>query len=90
VPWKTHEAIASVEDADERREMLDRAGSEGWTVREAKAEVSRLKAARAIGAPATGDGTCTVADLWRLVESGRKFGSIYADPNERAEEKIAC
>lgn len=54
VAWKTHEAIASVEDADERLVLLERAASEGWTVREAKSQVARLKAARAIGAPAAG------------------------------------
>ena len=55
-----------------------------------KAEVARLKAGHAIGAPAAGEGTCTVADLWRLVERGQHFGSIYADPHEHAEAKSAC
>jgi hypothetical protein len=45
-----------------------------------RAEVSRRKAAQAIGAPLPSHGTCTVADLWRLVALDRTFGCIYADP----------
>lgn len=69
LPWSTHAELARVEDVQERAELLDRAAEERWTQRQARAEVSKLKAAKAIGAPVASDGTCTVADLWRLVEN---------------------
>jgi N6-adenosine-specific RNA methylase IME4 len=80
VSWMVHRALAAVEDADERRALLRQAEAEGWTVREAKAQASRRRAAKAIGACMPGEGTCTVADLWALVDQGRRFGCIYADP----------
>jgi N6-adenosine-specific RNA methylase IME4 len=80
VSWTVHRALAALEDADERRALLRQAEAERWTVREAKAQASRRKAARAAGALMPGEGTCTVADLWALVDQGRRFGCIYADP----------
>lgn len=52
IPWSTHAELARVDNDDDRRELLDRAAEEAWTKRQARAEVSKLKAARAIGAPA--------------------------------------
>lgn len=31
-----------------------------------------------MGVPIARDGTCAVADLWRLVETGRRLGAIHA------------
>lgn len=47
------------------------------STRELRAEVSRRRAT--IGAQPSGD-TCEIADLWTLVDAGRKFGTIYTDP----------
>jgi hypothetical protein len=89
VPWSVHKELAplvavdrdgQVVDDTQARELLDRAAAEGWTVREAKAAVGRVKAARAIGALVPGGDTCTTADLWTLVGLGQRFGTIYADP----------
>lgn len=60
--------------------LLAQAERDGLSTRELRAEVSRRKAARAIGANAAGNGTCTVEDLHRLVARGLRFGTIYADP----------
>ena len=60
LPWSTHAELARVKNDDDRRELLDRAAEERWTKHQARAEVARLKNARAIGAPAAGNGTCTV------------------------------
>lgn len=76
----THHREAAALPLDERRQVLRDATHNGWSTRETKAEVNRRKSAAAMAAPNAGDGTCTVADLWRLVEAGQKFGAIYADP----------
>ena len=76
LPWSTHAEIARIEDDAERAALLGRAATEQWTKREARAEVARHKNAAAVGAPVASSETCTVADLWRLVETGQRFGAI--------------
>ena len=76
----THHRIAAALPPNQRREILDLAERDGLSVRDMRHEVNRRKAAAAISAPHASNGTCTVADLWRLVEMGQKFGAIYADP----------
>jgi N6-adenosine-specific RNA methylase IME4 len=75
--WSHHAEVAGRADADE---LLDAAARDNLSTRELRTEVSRRKAAQAIDAPHANDDTCTVADLYRLVEQGLKFGTIYADP----------
>lgn len=75
--WSHHKEVAGREDADE---LLDLAESDRLSVRDLRAEVSRRKAAVAIGAPHANDDTCTVADLQVLAATGMRFGAIYADP----------
>lgn len=60
--------------------LLDIASERRLSTRELRAEVSRAKAASAIGTVRAGEGTCTVDDLHRLIASGARFGTIYADP----------
>lgn len=75
--WSHHAQVAGRDDA---QELLGLARQNQWRVRELRAEVSRRKAAEAIGAPHANDDTCTVADLHVLAATGVRFGSIYADP----------
>lgn len=82
--WSHHNEVAGRADADE---LLDVAEREDWSTRELRAEVSRRKAAEAIGASYANDDTCTVADLNRLVALGQRFGTIYADPPWRYDNQ---
>ena len=68
-------AALSTPDADH---LLDRAESEGWNRRELRQEVSRRRVNATL--PAANAESCTVKDLDVLVASGRRFGTIYADP----------
>lgn len=60
--------------------LLDAAEAEGLSIRELRAEVSKVRNAAAIGAAATSAETCSTTDLAALVASGQQFGCIYADP----------
>ncbi len=73
----THHSMAASLPATERAEVLSRAESEGWSVRDVRAEVNRRK--NCIGAPPSVS-TCTTADLENLTRRGLKFGTVYADP----------
>jgi hypothetical protein len=42
--------------------------------------VNRYKAAQKAGAMLPSGETCTVQDLWALVDKGCRFGTLYADP----------
>lgn len=76
VSWAVHQEAARLPD-NERAEFLAAARAEQWTRSEARTEVNRRK--NVIGALPSGD-TCTVSDLNSLIESGQRFGTIYADP----------
>lgn len=78
--WTHHRVAAAIDDRDSRATLLEDAAREGLSVRELKARVSQKKAAARIMAPEAGNSTCGPADLYRLAESGAKFGAIYADP----------
>lgn len=77
--WTHHRFAASL-PAEDRPRVLRLAEEHGWSVREMRAQVSRVKAAAKMLTGEPGNGTCTVADLYRLAETGARFGSIYADP----------
>lgn len=79
ISFSHHAEVASLapEKADE---LLDLAEAKGLSKRELRAEVARIKNAAAIDAPVASGETCTVADLYQLVEAGKRFGCIYADP----------
>lgn len=78
-----HAEVASLppEQADA---LLDTAENKGWSTRELRSAVSRAKVT--IGEQPS-DLTCTVKDLDVLVSSGRKFGTIYADPPWRYDNQ---
>ncbi len=79
LPFGHHREVAAL-PADKADELLEVAEQKKLSVRELRAEVARIKNAEAIDAPVASHDTCTVADLHALVEQGRKFGCIYADP----------
>lgn len=77
--WRHHAEVAAL-PTGEADDLLDMAEREHMSTRELRLEVQKVKAARAIGAPVAGNNTCTAADLWRLAETGARFGTVYADP----------
>jgi N6-adenosine-specific RNA methylase IME4 len=74
-----HQEVASLPQPDADR-LLEEAASGGLSRNELRSRVSRAHAASAILASEPGDGTCTIADLLRAAQLGKKFGTIYADP----------
>lgn len=74
--WKHHYAVASLYP-NEQVELLTKAAKKDWTYQELRTKVRQFKTRKAL--PATSE-TCTIEDLYRLIESGKKFKTIYADP----------
>lgn len=71
-----HKEVAKLEP-EEQDELLNRAASEGLSVRALRTEVNQRK--NAIGSiPSIS--TCTTEDLTILSDRGQRFGTIYADP----------
>lgn len=85
LPFTHHAEVASLrpEVADS---LLDEAEINGWSTREVRAAVSRLKTASRLPV-IDGADTCTVADLESLVAAGTRFGCIYADPPWRYDNQ---
>jgi hypothetical protein len=80
VSWWVHRVLAPVDSENDRHAMLAQAARDGWTVADAKSRVSRYKVSLKAGSMLPGGDTCTVNDLWALVEKDIRFGCIYADP----------
>jgi N6-adenosine-specific RNA methylase IME4 len=76
----THHRFAAALPAPERGRMLGLAEANDWSVRELRKRISQFKATARLLLAQTDADCCTVADLWGLVEQGRKFGCVYADP----------
>lgn len=74
--FTTHREVAFLPPADADA-ILDRAEAEGLSTRDVRALVRELKSRPPA---AIADDACTVADLQTLIKSGKKFGTIYADP----------
>lgn len=79
LPFTHHAEVAGL-TPDKADDLLERAEREGLSKRDLRAEVARIKNAAAIDAPVESLDTCTIADLHQLVEQGKRFGCIYADP----------
>lgn len=77
--WSHHAEVASL-DAEAGDRMLDMAAAEGWSQKELRRRVGQVRNTARLLSSDPSDGTCTVADLWKLAERGNKFGAIYADP----------
>lgn len=77
--WSHHLEVASL-PPDAANRMLGLAEQEGWSRKVLRAHVSRAKATAKLLASDPGDGTCKVGDLYRLIEAGKRFATIYADP----------
>ncbi|MCP2134560.1 N6-adenosine-specific RNA methylase IME4 [Rhizobium sp. SLBN-94] len=79
LPWSHYRQAASLHK-DNRNTVLREAEAEGWSVRETRAQVNRIKnEARLPAATAPVEGR-KVFDFDALVRNGEKFGTIYADP----------
>ena len=73
----THHAEVAGLSAADADELLDAAEAKGWSTRQLRAEVSKLRSR--IGLVPSG-ATCTVDDLYALIAAGHRYGCIYADP----------
>jgi N6-adenosine-specific RNA methylase IME4 len=78
--WTHHRFAASIKDKDKRQRLLTLAAENSWPVRELRKRISQMQATARLLLAQTDADCCTVADLWGLVEQGKKFGCIYADP----------
>lgn len=72
--FKHHAEAAS---RDDRNEVLERAENEGWSTRDLRSHLSKMK--NRVGISPTLE-TGQVQDLHEAVSAGVKFGTIYADP----------
>lgn len=81
-----HRVVASLPRGD-AIEVLKIAEKQGWAVKEARAESNRRLAARKINAPIASSETCELSDLRAAASSGRKYGTIYADPPWRYDNQ---
>lgn len=76
--WSHYRQAASL-PRETRASVLDEAEREGWSVRDTRAAVNRLKNEARLPASPSSAGR-KVLDLNALVRTGEKFGTIYADP----------
>lgn len=74
-----HAAVASL-DKQQQGWMLDRATAHGWTSTQMQDEVRRYKLDMLRRPGERKYETQTIDDLYTLVASGKRFGTIYADP----------
>jgi N6-adenosine-specific RNA methylase IME4 len=75
-----HHAEVAALPEEQADYLLERAVKEELSTRELRVEVSKIRNAAQIQAPIASIETCTTADLEQLACSGRRFGTIYADP----------
>ncbi len=74
--FKHHTEVAGLSATDADR-LLDVAEAQEWSTRQLRAEVSKLRSR--VGAVPS-DETCTTQDIHTLLDAGKRFGCIYADP----------
>lgn len=84
LPWSHYRQVSSL-PKEQRDEILNEAEREGWSVRETRAAVNRLKNAALVPAAPRAAANDEphgryVTDLSKLVARGETFGCIYADP----------
>lgn len=72
--WAYHREVAALEPEEQTR-WLDEAESHEWTRNELRQSIKLSRLVR----PAESI-TCEISDLTDLADSGKKFGTIYADP----------
>lgn len=77
--WSHHAEVARF-DAANADAILSEAESEGWSVRETRAAVNRVKNEARLPAQLEAVAGRKVFDFDALVRSGEKFGTVYADP----------
>ena len=74
-----HEAVAKLDDR-EASWLLERAQANSWTRQELRDEVRRYKLEKLRRPGERKYQTQTVEDLYQLIEQGKRFSTIYADP----------
>lgn len=74
-----HAEVAAL-PAPQGDDVLEQAVREGWSVRETRAAVNRIKNAARLPANVTPIAGRKVFDFDALVRNGERFGCIYADP----------
>ncbi len=77
--WSHHAEVASL-PPDVADALLDEAERDGLSRNDLRKRASQVKAAVRINAADPDGDTCSVSDLMRLAETGKTFGTIYADP----------
>jgi N6-adenosine-specific RNA methylase IME4 len=77
--WDHHRAVAAL-DESEQDWMLDRAQANSWTCAQIRDEVRRYKLEKLRRPGERQYQTQTEEDLIALIDEGKKFGTIYADP----------
>lgn len=77
--FEYHAAVAKLDDG-EADWFLDRAQTNGWTRQQLRDEVRRHKLEKLRRPGERKYETQTIEDLYALVEQGKTFGTIYADP----------
>lgn len=75
-----HHEAAAVLDDDVADEVLEQAEREGWSVRDTRAAVNRIKNEAKLPARSSPVEGRKVFDLEALTRNGERFGCIYADP----------
>lgn len=78
--WSHYRQVAAYKDKAARLRVLREAESEGWSVRETRAAVNRIKNEARLPSNVTPIAGRKVFDFEALVRNGEKFGCIYADP----------
>lgn len=87
VPFSHHREVAALPQAEAER-LLDSAEQEGWSQRELRRRVAQVRnTAKIIGAEDPASAYYKVDSLYRLIEAGKKFGAIYADPPWRYDNQ---
>jgi len=79
VSFSSHREVASLAP-DVADNLLSRAEEGDWGNRQVRAEASKFRTREKLLGSAASDDRCGIADLFGLVQQGRKFGCIYADP----------
>jgi N6-adenosine-specific RNA methylase IME4 len=74
--WSHHKEVAG-QGREQQNHLLDDAGQNDWSRQQLRAAVSQAKNHIGEAPDAT---TCTVSELQKLIDDGRRFGTIYADP----------
>lgn len=77
--WGAHREAAAL-PTSKAEALLDEAEREGWSVRETRAQVNRIKNEARLPAASSPVAGRKVFDFDALARNGERFGCVYADP----------